>query len=63
MRAEGVSFGSFDILTSDGVREGLKRLMQWPTYPQLYHAGELVGGCDIIMEMKETGELKGALAA
>ena len=63
LRSEGVTFGSFDILTSDDVREGLKRLMQWPTYPQLYHKGELVGGCDIIMEMKEGGELKAVLTA
>lgn len=63
LTAEGVTFGSFDILSHPGVREGLKRLMQWPTYPQLYHRGELIGGCDIILEMQQAGELTQALAA
>lgn len=56
--AEGLQFGSFDILTDDIVRQGLKTYSNWPTYPQLYVKGELLGGCDIILEMKENGELK-----
>ncbi len=44
------------------VREGLKKLSNWPTYPQLYVKGELLGGADIIAEMAESGELKEALA-
>lgn len=63
LRSEKVQFGSFDILSDDAVREGLKKLSDWPTYPQLYHKGELLGGCDIIMEMKENGELGSALSA
>jgi Grx4 family monothiol glutaredoxin len=59
--AEGLQFGSFDILTDDIVRQGLKTYSNWPTYPQLYVKGELLGGCDIILEMKENGELKEVL--
>ncbi|XP_021726441.1 monothiol glutaredoxin-S17-like [Chenopodium quinoa] len=55
---EGVTFGSFDILSDDAVRQGLKTFSNWPTYPQLYYKGELIGGCDIILEMKNNGELK-----
>lgn len=40
------------------VREGLKKLSQWPTYPQLYAGGELLGGCDIILEFHREGSLK-----
>jgi len=53
-----VDFDTFDILTDDDVREGLKKLSNWPTYPQLYVKGELLGGCDIILEMLEAGELR-----
>ncbi|PSC68630.1 monothiol glutaredoxin-S17 [Micractinium conductrix] len=58
----GAQFGSFDILSDDGVRQGLKELSQWPTYPQLYLNGELLGGCDIVLEMAEAGELQSELA-
>ena len=54
-------FSTFDILTDDEVRQGLKTYSNWPTYPQLYVKGELVGGLDIIKELKEAGELEGAL--
>lgn len=43
------------------MRQGLKQYSNWPTYPQLYVNGELIGGCDIIMEMAENGELKQAI--
>jgi glutaredoxin-related protein len=49
-------------LGDDEVRQGLKEYSNWPTYPQLYAGGELVGGCDIILEMAAGGELKGTLA-
>lgn len=55
---DGEDFGTFDILRDEGVRSGLKVLSDWPTFPQLYVSGELVGGCDIIMEMAEAGTLK-----
>jgi len=44
------------------VRDALKRYSNWPTYPQLYVNGELIGGCDIVMEMHRSGELKQLLA-
>ena len=52
------SFGHFDILSDAAVREGLKAYSNWPTYPQLYVRGELIGGCDIVLEMAGNGELK-----
>eukprot|EP00475_Leptophrys_vorax_P038239 TRINITY_DN6708_c0_g1_i3.p1 TRINITY_DN6708_c0_g1~~TRINITY_DN6708_c0_g1_i3.p1 ORF type:complete len:399 (+),score=-23.73 TRINITY_DN6708_c0_g1_i3:74-1198(+) len=52
------SFQTFDILADEEVRQGLKVLSDWPTYPQLYCRGELVGGCDIILQMHASGELK-----
>jgi len=51
-------YGTFDILTDDEVRQGLKTFSNWPTYPQLYIDGELIGGLDIIKEMMETGDLQ-----
>ena len=51
-------YGTFDILTDDAVRQGLKTYSNWPTYPQLYIKGELVGGLDILKELNEDGELK-----
>merc|ERR1712130_886612 len=51
-------YGTFDILTDDEVRQGLKTFSNWPTYPQLYIDGELIGGLDIIKEMVESGELQ-----
>ncbi|PKI69321.1 hypothetical protein CRG98_010322, partial [Punica granatum] len=58
LKDEGVKFGSFDILSDDEVREGLKKFSNWPTFPQLYCNGELLGGCDIAVAMHESGELK-----
>jgi len=57
----GVPYTTFDILSDDEVRQGLKTYSNWPTYPQLYVKGELLGGLDIIKEMKEGGELESAL--
>ena len=48
--------------SDEEVRQGLKEYSNWPTYPQLYVGGELMGGCDIVLEMAAGGELKGALA-
>jgi monothiol glutaredoxin len=53
----GVKFGSADVLADDGIRQGIKEFSNWPTIPQLYVKGEFVGGCDIIREMFESGEL------
>lgn len=57
----GVPYTTFDILTDEEVRQGLKTYSKWPTYPQLYVKGELVGGLDIIKELKESGELESTL--
>jgi monothiol glutaredoxin len=53
-----VKFKGIDVLSDPGVRDGIKDFTQWPTIPQLYVKGEFVGGCDIIREMYENGELK-----
>ena len=54
----GVDFQSYDVLQDESLREGIKSFSNWPTIPQLYVKGEFVGGCDIIREMFESGELK-----
>ena len=53
----GVKFSSVNVLDSDDMREGIKQFSNWPTIPQLYVKEEFVGGCDIIKEMHENGEL------
>ncbi|KAL6562132.1 Monothiol glutaredoxin-S11 [Orobanche gracilis] len=58
----GVGFGSYDILSDEEVRQGLKTYSNWPTFPQLYYKGELVGGCGIVMELRDNGELKDTLS-
>lgn len=57
LMACGERFAFVNILDNQELREALKVYSSWPTYPQLYINGELVGGCDIIMEMSESGEL------
>ena len=56
-----VSYDAFNILEDDEVRQGLKVYSDWPTYPQLYVEGDLVGGLDIIEEMVESGDLEDLL--
>ena len=56
-----VPYKTFDILTDMDIRQGVKEWANWPTYPQLYFKGELLGGNDVVMEMFETGELKEVL--
>ena len=53
----GVKFSSVNVLDSDKLREGIKKFSNWPTIPQLYVKEEFVGGCDIVKEMHENGEL------
>jgi monothiol glutaredoxin len=62
LRACGAEFKSFNIFEDPELRDALKRFSNWPTYPQLYVKGELIGGCDIALEMYRTGELKKLLA-
>ena len=57
-----VKFNSVNVLEDMEIREGIKHYSDWPTIPQLYVKGEFVGGCDIIREMFETGELSTFLA-
>ena len=59
----GVKFKGVNVLEDDGIRQGIKEYSNWPTIPQLYVKGEFVGGCDIIREMFETGELMDELSA
>jgi monothiol glutaredoxin len=54
----GVKFKGIDVLSDPEVRQGIKEFSNWPTIPQLYVKGEFIGGCDIVREMYETGELK-----
>ncbi|KPP80745.1 MAG: monothiol glutaredoxin, Grx4 family [Oceanicaulis sp. HLUCCA04] len=54
----GVDYHSVNVLEDMDVREGIKVYSDWPTIPQLYVKGEFIGGCDIVKEMYETGELK-----
>ena len=57
----GVPFQSADVLEDPELREGIKQYSQWPTVPQLYVKGEFVGGCDIVTEMYQSGELETVL--
>lgn len=54
----GVPFESYNVLEDFDLREGIKEYSDWPTIPQLYVKGEFVGGCDIVREMFESGELQ-----
>ena len=55
-------FASFNVLEDDELRQGIKDYSKWPTIPQLYVGGEFVGGCDIMREMYQSGELQQVLA-
>jgi monothiol glutaredoxin len=57
----GVPYKGINVLESDDLRQGIKAYAQWPTIPQLYVKGEFVGGCDIIREMFQAGELQDML--
>lgn len=61
LNGTGLDYDTFDILQDEEVRQGIKTYSNWPTYPQLYVKGELIGGLDIIKELKESGELVSAL--
>ena len=57
----GVKFKAIDVLKDPEIRQGIKEFSSWPTIPQLYVKGEFVGGCDIVREMYENGELQSFL--
>jgi monothiol glutaredoxin len=62
LRSIGAKFAFVNILEDPELREGLKEYSNWPTFPQLYVSGELIGGCDITLEMYRSGELQQLLA-
>lgn len=62
LKEAGVEFDAHNILADGELRQGLKELSNWPTFPQLYVEGKLVGGCDIVSELHENGELAKILA-
>jgi monothiol glutaredoxin len=58
----GVPYKSIDVLADPAIRQGIKEYSSWPTIPQLYVKGEFIGGCDIVREMFQAGELQDMLA-
>ncbi len=58
LRAVGANFVGVDVLADPEIRQGIKEFTNWPTIPQIFINGEFVGGCDIVTEMYERGELK-----
>jgi len=62
LKQVGVPYGSFNILADQEIREGLKEYSNWPTFPQLYLDGKLIGGCDIVRDLHARGELSKLLS-
>ena len=62
LKSVGQPFAYVNIFEDPEIREGLKTYSNWPTFPQLYVNGELIGGCDIVVEMYRSGELQQLLA-
>jgi monothiol glutaredoxin len=62
LNACGAKFASYDVLSDPDLRQGLKEFSNWPTFPQLYINGQLVGGCDIMVELFQQGELQKLVA-
>ncbi len=61
LKFNDAEFTTYDVLSNPDLRSGMKIYSEWATFPQLYINGEFVGGCDIVMEMHQNGELKAAL--
>lgn len=61
LKHAGVTFASVNVLEDPEIRDGIKEFSSWPTIPQLYIKGEFIGGCDIVTEMYQTGELTALL--
>lgn len=57
LRMHGVDYGSHNVLENDAIRQGIKDYSNWPTIPQVFINGEFVGGCDILLQMHQSGEL------
>lgn len=62
LKHAGVPFSSVNVLEDPAIRDGIKQFSNWPTIPQLYVKGEFIGGCDIITEMYQNGELQDLLS-
>src|SRR6185503_16055264 len=62
LKQKGADFKDVNILADAELRQGLKEYSNWPTFPQLYVGGKLIGGCDIVASMNESGELDTVLA-
>ncbi|EKR72720.1 Grx4 family monothiol glutaredoxin [Leptospira noguchii] len=58
LKSLGIQFGSFNVLSDETMRQGIKEYANWPTIPQLYINGEFIGGHDIVVEMAKTGDLQ-----
>ena len=58
LQQQHIPFQSYDILENEAIRQGIKEYANWPTIPQLYIGGKFIGGCDIVTELAERGELK-----
>lgn len=63
LRRSGSDFQDVNVLENPEIRQGIKEFANWPTIPQLYVRGEFIGGCDIVREMYEKGELDAVLSA
>ena len=63
LKQSGVDFADVNVLSDQSVREGIKEFSSWPTIPQLYVSGKFVGGCDIVTDLYESGELDKLLNA
>jgi monothiol glutaredoxin len=63
LKQSGAEFQDVNVLADPEVREGMKQFSNWPTFPQLYVGGKLVGGCDIVTELHANGELAGIVAS
>jgi monothiol glutaredoxin len=63
LKQKGAEFKDVNILADAELRQGLKEYSNWPTFPQLYVGGKLIGGCDIVTSMNESGELDTVLAS
>ena len=61
LKIMNLKFSSVDVLKDEKIRQGIKEFSDWPTIPQLYVKGKFIGGCDIVKEMFEKGELKNLL--
>lgn len=63
LKSTGVTFASVDVLANPFIREKLPKISSWPTFPQIFVGGELIGGSDIVAELAQKGELKAVLTA